>query len=659
MPKRRILWYPLRGIDKTLPKSMESTSAAQLSDSVVHAVDGLEISTYNSRNLVTRRDLKSVFGTDYGSVFALLKYTRGLAVAGSAGIYLDSSLRKSISLSAFTYLASWYKSLYWSTGSSWGYFGEDDHNYILGIDPPGSGNAANFISLYTYTGTTGRWTGPAMTLIDWNATFTDAMVGQYIQIYNVTQDTCFTGTVAARLLDTEISVAVDLDTANPAPDVIGGDIYWYISPNRWLTFAEYKNQGGYDIPTTYPPVVIKYKTRFRRSRDGASSNSTTHGSAITTGTFEGCHISNTLVGGLRVTLSGITTSVDPDVDEVEIYRLDFSVTNTDLYRLVGTVALGTTTFDDEVQMYSGLAAMDSDYKYPCPHVLSNLLFYGSRLWGTYQNRLYYSEPYGDEEKFQYFGEIGLNYFEFVDTIKTILDNNRTMLVLLDRETWILEGLNPNTMNKRRLNSDIGTYSATSATVYKGGTFTVAADLRFYQIAGADWSEVPQITSLLPASPSYVHLVGSDNCVWISTGSQVVRYELSNQDCWIYSLKGRMASGSHTTYLGQTGKVYEVDAVGGSEATPAAFIESPDIYIGSGDGHRGRLSRILFRTNCASGNINIYIDGVLWKTVRFSTVGEQTVIKHFWPVQGYFAKIRIEANQYNELTLSGPIILNPF
>lgn len=651
MPKRRILWFPVNGVDKTLPKSTETTSGTQLSDVVAYASASSEISSYNSRDLVTRRDLKSYSRTDFTTVYGLLRYKRGLAIAGSSGIYLDSVLKKSQSLSSYTWMAAWYDKLYWSNGTTWGLIDSDDTAYEMGIEAPSSWAAttSRFYEIYSDSGTNGSWDATTNTLTAFAGGFTSDLVGDYIQVYQYSQSTCFTGRVSTVPTATTLTILVDPEDTAAATDASAA-IYFCISPNRWSTYRGYITSGGYTASDgiSYPNSV-SYKQRFYRSGDGARSNSATHPLTMVT---------NTLVGGLRVA-SIDASSDDSNVDKVEIFRQDSTVTTSVLYRKVGEVDLGTTTLEDTTTMSASLEALDDDEKYPCPYVLSNLMLYGSRLWGTYLNKVYYSEVYGDAERFQYFGAVGLNYFEFPDTVKTIIDYNRTLLVFLERETWLLEGLNPNTMNRRRLNKDIGTYSALSATVYKGTAFTVSADSRFYQIAGADWSEGSQITSLLPSSPSYVQLMGSDNALWISTGSQVIRYELTNKDAWVYSLSGYMGSGSHTTYLGQSGKVYEVDTTNGSESTPAAYIESPDIYIGKSDGHRGLLSRVLFRANCASGLLKIYVDGSLWKSVNFSTSGEETVSKHFWPVQGYYVKIRIESNQYNELLISGPVILNPF
>lgn len=657
MPKRRILWFPVRGIDKTLPKSMESTSGQQITDAVAYAADGSEVSTYNSRDLVTRRDLRAYSGVNYSAVYGLLKYTRGLAVAGSSGIYLDSSLKESRTLSAFTYMAPWYQSLYWSTGSAWGYLASDDHAYTLGIAPPtnaASGQA--YVEGNVYANSDGVWTKVTRVLTSAASSFPSSILGQYIQLYGSDDATACTG-VITEVTDAN-TLVVDIDVSDTTPENDAGVSFW-ISPNRWMTASEYKAQGPlYSESGFTRSTAVLYKQRFKRSGDGARSNTVTL-SPDGIGPYGDFFLVSLLVSGLSIRLD--ISSDDPDVDQIELFRLDTSVTTSDLYRLVATIDLPLTTslYYDGVGMTGSLTALDNDEKYPCPNILSNLLFYGSRLWGTYANKLYYSRPYGYEEQFQYFGEAGLNYFEFPDTIKTIVDYNRTMLVFLERETWILEGLNPTSMNKRRLNKDVGTYSSTSAITYKGAAFTVSSDRRFYQISGADWSETPQITSLIPSSVSYVQLVGSDNSIWISTGSKVIRYELSNRDAWVYNIGGYLGVGSHTTYVGKSGKVYEIDSTGGSESTPAAYIESPDIYIGGTDGRRGKLSRILFRANCSSGNIKIYVDGALWKDVVFSTSGEQTVSKHFWPVQGYYAKVRISSNQYNELTISGPIILNPF
>lgn len=653
MPKRRILWFPTRGIDKTEPKYGESTSALSRVDLVDYAYAASELSVYNRKEIVTRRDLKAVNSTSYGTIYAICKYNRGIAVAGSSGIYLGSTRKKSTTISSVAYLAPWYNSLYYSTGSAMGYIASDDTDYELGIAAPSSweGDTAQFTEYYTRDATNGSWSlGGGGAGTDGRLTgtgFTSAMGGEYIQVYNHTEATCFTG-VVIYVDATHVDIVVDATETAPATDA-SGTIAYRISPHRWMTYTTFLSTGGYVSSGDVYPLAIYYKQRFKRSGDGARSNTVDYPVPI---------IIDALVGGVEVG-SIDTSSDDTNVDQVEIFRLDTSATTSNLYRLIGTVDIGTTTFDDEDTMTTSMEALDDDNKYPCPYTLSNLCFYSNRLWGTYANCVYYSEAYITEARFGYFGPIGENYFEFPDTVKAIVPDQRRIIVFLERETWILDGLDPDSMAKRTMNEDIGTYSSTSAERFGGIIYTVTDDFKFYAIDGAAWKEVPTITSVLSTAPSYYEVRGSDNNLWISDGSQTHKIDLSNNDIWTYAVGGRLGTGSHTTYLGRSGYLYELDAIGGSESTPSSYLESPEIYIGDASGRRGMLNRLFFRSQVDVATVSVYIDGVLWKSMTVNAPEEDNVILHFYPARGYYAKVRIDVPQYNEFLLTSRIILNPW
>jgi len=656
MPKRRIQWYPRRGIDKTLPKHGETLDARQTGEFVSHALDASNISMYNDQEVTTRRSTKKVCNTDYGTIYGINVYNRGVAVAGSSGIYLDKTLKKSQTLSSVTSMVPWYESLYWSDGTNWGYIDDDDTAYDMGIDAPTSLGEAQFVDIYTQQGTNGSWDNATKTLTSAAAGFTSALTGEHIQVYDCTDSTCFTGTVTF-VSATELTVALHPDETNPATDA-GANISFYISPHRWMTYNAYTLSNKYKVDGATYPTYVKYKMRFKRSGDGARSNTTTMGSLLTGGVYKDAHWVNTLVGGKRVA-SIDSASDDSNVTHVEIFRLDLSVTTSSIYRLVGTVAIGTTTFDDEEEMLTSLTALDDDNKYPCPYTLNNLAFYSNRLWGTYTNRVYYSEAYITEPRFGYFGPIGENYFEFPDTVQQIIMDQRRILVFLERETWVLEGLDPDSMTKRILNLDIGTYSSTACTMFGGIVYTISSDYKFYAIDGSRWVEIPQVTSVLSSPSSYWELKGSDNAIWISDASETHKWDISNKNLWTYDLGGRLGAGSHTTYLGSSGYLYQLEETNGAETTPVQYLESPEIYIGDSSGRRGLVNRIFFRADAPSATVSVYVDGSLWKTMSVATTGEENVLLHFWPARGYYTKVRIDIPLYKEFTMTSRLIINPW
>ena len=651
MPKRRILWFPKKGINNTMPKHGETTSAIMKVEAVNYAVDASEMSVYNDQEISTRRDLKASNSTDYGTIYAIERYTRGTAVAASSGIYLDSALKKSVSLSSYASMVPWYQSLYYSTGSAMGYIDSGDTDYALGIDPPTTTEAnigMTTSGIYSCDWTRDDESSGTVT----NAavyTFTAADVGKYIQVGHKLDD-CGVGTITAYNSGTSVDVSMLFADTSPS-DFVGQEMY--VGDVLLQTHSSWLSQGEY---------IVRFKYRAKRNGDGARSNTVTL--TTTNAIYPEGYVDTKKSAGLVIKyffINGLpTTHPDSDVTHWEILRQDESVTTSQLYRVTQTVALAdAATIDDDSNMTSSLTALDDDNKYPCPYTLDNLCFHGSRLYGTYANRVYYSEAYITEPRFGYFGPIGENYFEFPDTVKTIVPDGRMMYVFMERGTWLLEGLDPNSATKRLLNEDIGTYSQTSVDKFGDGLFTISADYKFYMVKGAAWQEVPKISGILSTSPSYYELEGSDNAVWISDGSVLHRYDLSNDDLWTYSVGGHIGRGSHTTYVGRSGRLYEVDALGGSESTPSSYVVSPDIYIGNTDGHRGMFHRLLFRCQCDSGIVHVYIDGRLWKTMTFTAPTEQNVLLHFYPAYGYYAKVKIVGNRFNELRLTGTIILNPW
>ena len=623
--KKRALWFPGKGIDKTSPTSIGEVCS--------FASDAESISVYTVGDIVTTRRLESVFGMPAETIYGAFNSGDSIALAVGSGLYVDGLLKYSTTYSSYVWIADWYGTKFVSDGKSWRKVLSDGTDYEIGISPP-TRESISFSFNPTASGTSANWDATTYKLTDSSASFTSDLVGMYIQLKG--NDFWTTGIVGSVDSSTELTVT-DLEFSVEIPATATGTMAYGIGPVMIMSEAQRRLWGS---------VTVYYKIRYSRP-DGTKSCTKTVDASES--------FSDNLVG--RFYLSGIPSDVPDDVNEIEIFRLDTSVESSSLYRLVGSVSPGTTTFLDDVDLSEENEALTDDNRYPCPDVLKGILFYGFRLWGFSGNKVYYSEPYETTSSFEYFGSAGMNYFEFPSEVRTIVDSGRTLIVFLAKEIWVIEGLNPETANQRRLSEDIGTYGNLSATRYSGNVYTVSEDLRFWQVTGSGCTELKQVSSVLPRSPRYIQVVGSNGSIWISTGDSVIRVSMSNEDVWLYGMSGYVFPGPSTTYLGASDGLYTIDGSDGTYLSGGCYVESPYIFIGQDVGTRGKLSRLMLKVNCPSGKVSVSVDDKVIKEFSFSTNGLKTIVKHFWPAQGYYAKVKISGDSY--LRISGPVVLNPW
>ena len=633
--RNKIVWHPKRGIDKTWPVHTPELKGPLESGHVNYALDAENITILDVNNLVTRPKLCPLTAIDDTTVYGILNFNRGLATATNVGVYIRNTLKYTRAFTQYVSMAAWYDTLFYSDGSEMGKIESDDTQYDLGIAVP-TDATVTITPANTATGADGVYDG-STGFTSATASFTSAMEGYYLQMAVVTGANC--AVFRIRTVTDANTLVMDIEDWETTPNA-GSPYNYYISPCKVMTKYQYDLYG-------YKPVFYKY--RWKRD-DGTRSNTLT---CENDGHANGSVMPTLLVQ--HFSISGLPSTGPTGVTHIELFRLDTSVLTTDLYRLTQTIAIGTTSVTDDTSLTTSLTSLDDDNKYPCPVTLHCLTFHGSRLWGINANKVYYSEVFNTVSSFEYFGPTGENYFEFPFAVKSILSIGRVMLVFLENETWALEGIVPSTMNKMVYNSDVGTYDYNSACVYRSCIFTISKDMKFYLLSGSASKESQMLTAILPNDPDYIDLIGSDSCLWISTGSEVIKSNMDQTDVWKYALDGHIAKGSSRTYIGYNGDVYDIDANNGYETQPVTYITSPDIALGVN--MRGQLNRVVFKANCTNGKVEVYVDGVLMRSATFSTTGSEDVMMHFRPVYGYYAQVKIIG--YEHMTITGPVRINPW
>lgn len=180
---------------------------------------------------------------------------------------------------------------------------------------------------------------------------------------------------------------------------------------------------------TLSPVYIgQYGLRFLNSISGTVSNMLV---------LDCTQESNIPIGIGGGTCLNLTST---EADKIQIFRLDLDIATAQIYRDTKKT-LDTNTpnlvweehepFEDDADIWSrngNYPPVDDDGNRVRLHSLS---FYGSRLWGAWENRLYYSQAFDTVNSFEYFGLAGLNYQEFPDTIRSVVYSETSITVFLE------------------------------------------------------------------------------------------------------------------------------------------------------------------------------------------------------------------------------------
>tara|TARA_B110000211_G_scaffold234725_1_gene305889 strand:+ start:4719 stop:6239 length:1521 start_codon:yes stop_codon:yes gene_type:complete len=174
-----------------------------------------------------------------------------------------------------------------------------------------------------------------------------------------------------------------------------------------------------------------------------------------------------LGGSFAIQLTNITESSDPQVDKIRIYRIGNTIST---FSLVATIDNGITTFDDNITDTNIPGdTLSSLTNYPPPNKLNNITQAYGTLFGSLEDKLYYSNV-GDPEAWN-----PLNFIDFEDTITGLLPTSSGIGIFTRNALYSLIGTTASTFKKILLSREQGTRSHRSCKTINGQPIWISND----------------------------------------------------------------------------------------------------------------------------------------------------------------------------------------
>jgi hypothetical protein len=226
-----------------------------------------------------------------------------------------------------------------------------------------------------------------------------------------------------------------------------------VAPTQVATFSANTN-GNLTISSTY-----YYKYQYYNSTNGTYSNASTVSAAMTTG--------NASNDGIVLDIPA-NSSLDPQVDQIRVYRTVANAAATSTFYLCGSTAYtgAATTFTDTYADTTIQAAGELDpYATPPASGPSLILTMGNRLFmggGTYPNRLYFSRigypEYYVDENTGTAAYLNIGRSEG-DKMIGIIEFDKRIAIFKESSIWILENPeDPFEVSVRLFNAERGLVS---------------------------------------------------------------------------------------------------------------------------------------------------------------------------------------------------------
>jgi hypothetical protein len=285
-------------------------------------------------------------------------------------------------------------------------------------------------------------------------------------------------------------------------------------------------------PPVYQAKIFYYKVQYRNSVFGTTSNTYTVGPLSS--------ISPTCSPVVqRIPIDwGDYSYYDGDFDTIRVFRYDPRVTTEQVYRLVyegliedmdqyidGSTGIYYTDYEDDYPLILGTEEVwVEDRNYPPVNDdgdtigFGYIIFYANRLWGVYGNRVYYSEPYDTTSAFEYYGPTGLNYFEFNDDPVVLVDGVTSLYVVCSSSIYVLGGTNPDSMTQRRVVDKVGAWDEDSVCYHSGTLYSISSDGKISVLFGSSqaWmTKVNALTTYAGTTDRKVILTPDNDLLWIS------------------------------------------------------------------------------------------------------------------------------------------------
>jgi len=593
MDRRRILWYPISGIDATqqiaggdfIDTCWDATNVCVYEDNIVRSRTQFRLTGINLENasqIIQAEQVASLDGDPRTYTYVLT----------DIGLFRDSSLIYEYVTPTTARMAVFKNTIIIG-------FGEDTGDTIVILDPQdgsdvtvktlgavtipfgafgypfvydnpllGAGSQTDFLTYVdSYNSTTNILTLIGSPTQAWAA-------GMKVMIHNrvieTGENTVYIGTIATVTDATHMVMSDDWDEDVEPPtvdfDPLVERTQGVAGVVQVMTRSEYIDFLN-TVYGSFPDVnlTVYYKIQLLLSTTGTASTSRTADKAVVFKYFA----ANPVLKKIPVvwpTVPGFFegASYPDDFDTVRIFRYDPRVTTEQVYRLVHEEAIedmspyvdGSYTFVDWTDDYTLISGAEEtwveDRNYPPVDEDGNIvgfrfvMFYANRLWGIWKTRVYYSEPYDRSSSFEYYGPLGLNYFEFTDNPVVLLNGVTSLYVVCSSSVWILGGTNPEAMIQRKVLDKIGAFNVDACLFHSGNLYSVTNDGRLYTVFGQSFGWMNRVNALLEANPGddYKTVMEADgDNLWITRRGEedvepgdnegVFELTAANQDGYAY------------------------------------------------------------------------------------------------------------------------------
>lgn len=679
MPRRKVLWYPKRGIDTTLD--------FELNTSVDYAVDALNVTTYNDEIIKRRYGIVEHRIQDYGDrIYKIHEADEGLYVASQNGVWRNDAQLSTIPA---TEIALWYERVFTqdSVIVSSGHVGD------FGIFPP-TNEAIDTIEAAEPDLLVGYLSGV------WSSTNSTFTTNDPVTLDNITNFYCIMRTLEFPYSESEIwlgqvtsftggenSVAVitienweetNLSSGGSVNPPSSSDYSCVFDPVKYTSLQDYLSYGVSNI---------YYTLRFTDTNSSTVSN-TGKPLEIIRKMYFWSWVVGSPIG--YTTLQYMPNSAQSNINNVEIFRLDNNIATAQVYKKIqvspkipnqdeeitylDTITPGSTQLLYDLYNFDGTEeTWITNVNYPpineedIQAELEDIFFYGNRLWGHFKNRLYYSEAFQTRSSFEYFGLAGLNYLEFPDAISFAVTSETSIYVFLKYGIWGCYGIDPTSMVVREVTDEVGMSYSDGAIRYKDRLWMLATDDKLYQVSGMQHTEQAQISAAIPTMSQgndFDKLVGSDNNLWLQFGANIGKYDFRHQAIWRYDFDfgPTLFPSTQGTYITTGNTIYTLDNdAGNSYETFDCYILSPKILLSGDVSLKGQLNRVLIRGYFTDVLMEVIIDGNVERSITFSST-DDVINLHFEPVWAYYVQIKISkklSEPTERFELTAPIALNPW
>lgn len=313
-------------------------------------------------------------------------------------------------------------------------------------------------------------------------------------------------------------------------------------------FSTGNGNAAYKITSVAGGAVTGYTITTPGTGYAVGNDVTTFTGGAQPGAGTGFAINLTAVTGVAYVGVSVTASMDPQVNQIRVFRITDTGTGAVFFELPTSPYPNTTqtiqdsAADTSLVVTNAITVGTLNFS-PPPAGLQLMAWYGGRMWGAVGNLLYFSAgpdntPLGDQPGANAWPP--QNVFALPNTIVKLepLSGGNGMIVVTTNRLHIVQGISNPGYTVNIWLKDIGARSQNAVDSDGSTIYMFTSDRQFLQISGAGINELSQtvsdLTDTYDPTQVYVcqHRSGSqDSRVFLSNGSTtLLPYNLMSS-CW--------------------------------------------------------------------------------------------------------------------------------